>query len=701
MQWMRTQRYSCSGATIEVANNNWSAVEGAPYPLGVSYLPDEQAYNFALYSKHATQVVLHLYAADDPVNPLQSVALDYPPHKSGRVWHYRLSAIAVEQARYYAYTVDGPFDLQQGHRFDREKILLDPYARAVHFPSSFSRAAAARPGSNVGQAPLGVIRPDANPFDWTGDRRPVHTHDTVIYEMHVRGFTRRDNSGVALERRGTFAGVIDKIPYLQELGVTAVELLPVFQFDPDENNYWGYMTLNFFSLHHLFGMDQTPAGLLDEFRAMIKALHQADIEVILDVVYNHTTESDEFGPNYSFRGIDNTTYYLLETDRRYYRNDAGTGNVLHSANRYVRAMILDSLRYWVNEMHVDGFRFDLASIFTRNSDGTINLDDPPIISAIRADPRLAHVRLIAEAWDATAYQLGRSYPGITWLQWNGKFRDDLRTFVKSDPGLVSALATRLYGSDDLFPDTVADAYHPYQSVNFITAHDGFCLYDLVSYNRKHNEANGRNNTDGTDDNRSWNSGWEGDNNVPPEVMALRRRQIKNFCCLLLLANGTPMFYAGDEFMNTQEGNNNPYNQDNETTWLDWERLEQNRDIFRFFKLMIAFRKAHPTLGRSRFWRQEVKWYGVGSQPDWAYQSRSLALYLQGASQGDRDIYLLINAYWEPLTFTLQEGSFGEWQRVVDTSLSTPRDIAEVGQEESLQSLDYTVDPRSVVVLLRS
>jgi glycogen operon protein len=674
----------------------WTVTEGSPYPLGVTAVPGEAAYNFALYSKHATGVTLELYRQGDPGTPIHTTALDPLRNKSARVWHCRVAASVVEQAHYYAYRVAGPFDPSQGHRFDRDKVLLDPYARAVVFPPGHSREAASQPGDNAGRAPLGVLRPEPLPFDWGDDRPPRHGHDTVIYELHVRGFTRRENSGVAPERRGTFAGVVDKIPYLQELGVTVVELMPVFQFDPAEGNYWGYMTLNFFAPHHLYAVSPEPGAAISEFKAMVRALHQAGIEVVLDVVYNHTTENNANGPNYGFRGIDNTTYYLLEDDRSRYRNDAGTGNVLHTANRYVRAFVLDSLRYWVQEMHVDGFRFDLASIFTRGSDGSINLEDPPIVSAIRSDPVLADVRLIAEAWDISAYQLGRSFPGITWLQWNGKFRDEVRSIVKSDPGQVGALATRLYGSADLFPDDLENAYHAFQSVNFITAHDGFTLYDLVSYNEKHNAGS----DGGTDDNRSWNCGWEGDAGVPGAVVDLRRRQIKNFCCLVMLANGTPMVVAGDELAHTQGGNNNPYNLDNETTWLDWSRRQPYGDVFRFFQRMIAFRTAHPTLGRSRFWRAAVRWAGVDGDPDWSYLSRSLACYLDGSELGDVDLYVMINAYWEPLEFTVQEGAAGEWRRVVDTARVSPQDIAEPGDEVLLLDLRYTVAPRAVVVLMR-
>lgn len=680
--------------------DGWTKVEGSPFPMGATWIEDEQAYNFVLYSKHATGVTLLLYSEDDVVHPKYQYRMDYLKNKTGRIWHCRVPVTVMGDSKYYGYIVEGPFEPATGYRFDPQKILLDPYARAVFFPDGFGREAARRPGSNAGRALLGFVHCDRVAFDWRGDRSPTHTHDTVIYELHIKGFTMRPNAGVSTGNRGTYAGLIDKIPYLKELGVTAVELLPVHQYDPQEGNYWGYMPLNFFSPHHDYASSREAYGQINEFREMVRALHAAGIEVILDVAYNHTTELDENGPNYCFRGIDNTTYYLLDENMQRYRNDTGTGNVLHCANRYVRRMILDSMRYWVSEMHVDGFRFDLASIFTRNIDGSINLQDPPIVSEMTADPTFSNIRLIAEVWDVSAYQLGRSFPGITWLQWNGKFRDDVRSFIRGDNGKVNALMARLYGSDDLFPDQLMDAYHPYQSVNYMTCHDGFCLYDLVSYNTKHNEANGHHNMDGTNYNLSWNGGWEGDADLPKEILALRKRQIKNCCCLLFLANGTPMFCAGDEFMNTQRGNNNPYNQDNETTWLDWDLLQKNQDIFRFFKHMIAFRKAHPSLGRSRFWREDVRWYGVGSEVDRSDVSHSLAFCLLGASQQDNDLYVMINASTDDLEFTLQEGRSQEWRLVVDTSLPAPEDFSEPGQEAKLQTATYTVQARSIVILIR-
>jgi isoamylase len=511
----------------------------------------------------------------------------------------------------------------------------------------------------------------------------------------------RGNSGVTPDKRGTFAGLIEKLPYLRELGVTAVELMPIFQYDPNEGNYWGYMPLSFFAPHQDYATIPSAAAAASEFKTMVKALHQAGIEVILDVVYNHTTEAGFDGPTYSYRGICNSSYYLLDECMAHYRDDTGTGNVLRSAHPIVRRMIIDSLHFWVREMHVDGFRFDLASIFSRNYDGSINLEDPPIISEITSYEEFASVRHIAEAWDPVSYELGRSFPGRSWSQWNGKFRDDIRAFVKGDPGKVGDLMSLIYGSSELFPDDLDNACHPFQTINYVTSHDGFCLYDLVAYNAKHNLANGQNNNDGTDNNLSWNCGWEGDLGVPPNVMQLRKQQIKNFATILMLSNGTPMLRAGDEFMNTQGGNNNPWNQDNETTWLDWHRFEKHGDIFRFFKGIIAFRKVHPSLARSRFWRDDVRWYGVDRQVDLSYFSHSLAFSLHGGSQQDRDIYAMINAYWENLNFRIQEGEAKDWVRVVHTSKPGRLDLLESGEEETLASLDYEVAARSVVVLLRS
>ncbi len=679
---------------------NWNATEGSPAPLGVTWIESENAVNFAVYSARAERVTLLLFADTDYSKPSFTFEFDYLRNKSGPVWHCRISVVQVGDAQYYGYSVGGP-NIDGQLPFDPQKLLLDPYARCVFFPPSFDRNLAIREGTNMGKAAVGVlVKPGSGP-GWKGHTPLGHQSDAIIYELHVKGFTRNPNSGVDPRRAGTYAGLIEKIPYLKDLGVTVVELMPVFQHDPQENDYWGYMPLNFFAPHHEYASDPKMYCHHGEFGAMVDALHEADIEVVMDVVYNHTAEGDARGPRYSFKGFDSKAYYMTSSDpSNPFLDFSGTGNTLNFGSPHVRQMVLDSLRYWRLRMGIDGFRFDLASIFSRNRDGSLNWSDPPIFSEIASDPALRNLRLIAEPWDAAgAYQLGRVFPGITWLQWNGRFRDDVRRFVRGDSGMVENFLQRMYGSADFFPDDRENAYHAYQSVNFIDSHDGFTLYDLVSYNQKHNLANGHNNTDGMDENYSWNCGYEGDEGAPPAVLALRRRQLKNYCALLMLANGTPMFRAGDEFLHTQRGNNNPYNQDNEISWLDWDRLQSNQDIFRFFKEMIAFRKAHPSLSRSRFWREDVRWYGVGSVADLSYNSHTLAYCLLGKSQSDDDLYVIINAYWEPLTFTIQEGAAREWRRVVDTGFESPDDITPAGVP--IRRLQYKVGPRSVVVLVRS
>jgi isoamylase len=669
---------------------------GSPWPFGVRWVEADDAFNFSLYSRHARGVTLLCYTEEDPARPVFEFHFRHPAHKTGNVWHARIPAGELHGATLYAYRVDGPHEPEHGYRFDPQKVLLDPYAPSVFFPPDFSRDACARAGPTDGRAPLGRL-PDKATVVLPTEPAPRYTcRDTIVYELHVKGFTARASSGVACAKRGTFAGLTEKIPYLKDLGVTVVELLPVHQFDPQEGNYWGYMTLHFFSPHHSYAHGEA----FDEFRTMVRAFHTAGIEVWLDVVYNHTAEADETGPTYSYRGVDNRSYYLLAPDRRHYINDTGCGNTMRTGHPGTRVLVLESLRFWARTMGVDGFRFDLASVFSRAADGTMHVQEASLVSELSLLARLFNVRLVAEAWDLGSYQLGRGFPGIGWLQWNGKFRDDVRSFVRGEAGKVGPLMQRLYGSDDLFPDHLEETCRPHQSVNFVTAHDGFCLYDLVAYDRKHNEANGHGNTDGTNDNASWNCGIEGDADAPEAVLALRRQQAKNFCALLMLANGVPMIVAGDEFLNTQRGNNNPYNQDNEITWLDWARLEDNREVFRFFKLMIAFRKSHPCIGRPTFWREDVSWYGADGPVDFGPDSRSLAYLLRGASVGDGDLYVMINGHWEDHRFTVFEGRAPEWRRAVDTARPSPEDIVEPGTEPRLETASYTVRARSVVVLRR-
>jgi isoamylase len=687
-------RGQSDGKRTKVAS--WERTEGSPLPLGVTWIEEQQAFNFAIYSEHAESVTLLLYAPASLATPAFVYSFDFLQNKSGRIWHCRVPNSDIGECRYYAFSVTGE-DLPGVQSFDPQKVLLDPYAKAVFFPPEFDRTLAMRKGSNAGRAPLGVLTGRTADFDWGKSQPPNHEADAIIYELHVRGFTQNPNSGVDPSRAGTYAGLVDKIPYLKDLGVTLVELMPIFQRDPQEGDYWGYMPLNFFSPHVQYASDHDAQHL--EFKNMVKAFHEAGIGIVLDVVYNHTCEGGHLGPIYSYKGLGSTSYYMMTDDpEEPYANYSGTGNTLNFGRAHVRKIVMDSLRYWKKEMHIDGFRFDLASVFSRNADGSLNSGHAPIFAEIAGDPELSPLRLIAEPWDTRAYQLGRSFPGVTWLQWNGRFRDDLRRFVKGDPGMVPDLMRRIYGSDDFFPDDRDDAYHAYQSVNYVTSHDGFTLYDLVSYNEKHNWANGNNNQDGMNENYSWNCGHEGDEGATAEVLALRRKQVKNFFCLLMLSNGTPMFRAGDEFLNTQFGNNNPYNQDNVTGWLDWSQLQSNQDIFRFFKSMIAFRKSHPTLSRSRFWREDVAWYGTGASADFSPNSHSVAFCVHGASQHDRDIYVMINAYWDDLEFQIQEGTASQWTRIVDTGLPTPSDFSDSG--EPLQTLTYRMAPRSVVVLMR-
>ena len=671
--------------------------------MGVSWIPSLSAWNFALYSRRATGVTLLLYSADDPVKPLLECHLDPRANKSGRIWHCWIPASQAGHAAYYAWRVEGRDDHTGGYRFDAQKILLDPFAPAVFFPPDYDRQSACDPGPNDGRAPLGVLPTSAPPTPAREEpSRPRASHDLIVYELHVKGFTARANSGVTPDRRGTFAGLTEKIPYLKTLGITAVELMPIHQCDPQEGSYWGYMTLNFFSPHKGYAANKAEGGAIEEFRAMVDAFHSNGIDVWLDVVYNHTSEAGPDGPTYCYRGVDNQSYYLMTADRTHYRNETGCGNTLRCDHPVVQTLIISSLLFWIREMNVNGFRFDLASVFTIREDGARDLDHPALISEIGFLAARHGVRMIAEAWDIESYLLGQSFPGINWRQWNGRYRDDLRDFVRGVPGRVGALMQRLYGSDDLFPDDLQNSYRPFQSVNFVTAHDGFCLYDLVSYNFKHNDANGHGNNDGADDNRSWNSGWEGDDGVPAEVLALRRRQVRNFFCLLMLSNGTPMFCAGDEFLATHKGNNNPYNQDNEINYLDWDLLRSNHDIFRFFRLIIAFRKAHPSIARSQFWRDDIRWFGrMSPDVDLSAESQTLAWRLDGARLDDDDIYVMVNSAAGEMWFRVQEGDASKWNLIVDTGLPSPLDIAEPGEHRFLESSGYPVKGRSVVVLCRT
>jgi len=612
----------------------------------------------------------------------------------------------VEPGQIYGYRVEGPFDPARGMRFDRTKVLLDPYGRGVVVPKNYSRRAAEGEGDNAATAMKSVVV-DPHRYDWEGDvplSLPVSR--TIIYEMHVRGFTRNPNSGVAEKTRGTYAGLIEKIPYLQQLGITAVELLPVFQFDPQDCppgrlNYWGYAPVSFFAPHPMYSSRKDPLGPVDEFRDMVKALHRAGIEVILDVVFNHTAEGSHEGPTLSLRGLENSAYYILEPDRSRYANYSGCGNTLNANHPIVRRMIIDSLRYWVEEMHVDGFRFDLASILARDASGHV-MPHPPVLWDIESDPVLASTKLIAEAWDAAGlYQVG-SFIGDSWKEWNGRFRDDVRSFFRGEDGTVSRLADRLAGSPEMYGHEEREAE---QSVNFVTCHDGFTLNDLVSYDQKHNEANGEDNRDGMDDNRSWNCGVEGPTD-DPAVEKLRNRQVKNFLTTTMLSLGVPMILMGDEVRHTQRGNNNAYCQDNEISWFDWTLVTKHADLHRFVTLLIARRlQRNVAHERQRSSLNQLiqgaskTWHGARlNQPDWTPWSHSLALTAEIRKEKWR-FHLILNAYWEPLDFELPVDDEGKpWCRWIDTALDSPQDIVPWQEAIPVSGPTYRAETRSVVIL---
>ena len=528
------------------------STQGKSFPLGATV--EHGGVNFSIYSRNADAVELLFFDHADDAVPSRTIRLD--PRRNRTYYYWHVFVPDVKPGQVYGYRVHGPCEPERGMCFDPGKVLIDPYGKAVVVPESYSRERASEPGDNCSTAMKSVVA-DPSAYDWEGDVSPRHPFArTIIYELHVKGFTRHHSSGVSEERRGTYAGLIEKIPYLQDLGITAVELLPVYQFDdqdapPGFRNYWGYAPVSFFAPHAAYSSRKDALGPLDEFRDMVKSLHRAGIEVILDVVYNHTAEGDQRGPTLSLRGLANDTYYILEKEKAGYANYTGCGNTLNGSNPIVRRMIIDSLHYWVREMHVDGFRFDLASILTRDEEGN-PLADPPVLWDIETDPALAGVKLIAEAWDAAGlYQVG-SFIGDRWQEWNGRFRDDIRSFIKGDRSSVSGFASRLLGSPDIYGH---EEREPEQSINFITCHDGFTLNDLVSYNRKHNEENGEENRDGANDNRSWNCSIEGPT-TDTAIEEIRNRQVKNFFAITLLASGAPMLLMGDEVRRTQQGNNN-------------------------------------------------------------------------------------------------------------------------------------------------
>ncbi len=664
------------------------AVEpGSSLPTGIAV--DEVGVNFSVYAEHATRVELLLFDRHDDLEPVQIVEMTPEVNRTFHFWHVYVRGL--RPGTFYAYRVDGPWDPARGLRYDKDKVLIDPYGRG-HTHTLWSRAAACMPGSNLATSMRSVVI-DTATYDWAGDRpinRPLN--ETIIYEMHVGGFTKSPSSNV--RRPGTFAGVIEKIPYLKSLGVTAVELLPVFDFDYSDvlraspidgaplHNYWGYDPHAWFAPVGKYCCDESEGSHVREFRDMVKALHRAGIEVILDVVFNHTAEGNHLGPSISFKGFDNPTYYLLSPqDSTYYMDFSGCGNTVYANHPIVERMISDCLHYWVEEMHVDGFRFDEGSVLCRGADGA-PLQYPPVVWRIELSGRLANTKVIAEAWDAGGlYQVG-SFPGARWAQWNGRFRDDVRDFIRGTPGRVGAVASRMCGSADIYQPS---AELPTTSINFITAHDGFTMNDLVSYNWKHNEANGEGNRDGVDDNRSWNCGVEGPTD-DAAVEELRERQVRNLVTLLMVSQGVPMFVMGDEVRRGQRGNNNAYCQDNELTWFDWGAVDKHSGTFRYFSRIIDFRKAHATLRRRQFLSgavshhglPEVSWHGcrVGA-PGWNDPNcRVLAVTLAGLNPEDHDLHVIFNMDSQALDFELPVIEGQVWRRSIDTSLPSPDDITD-------------------------
>ncbi len=662
--------------------------------------------NFSLFSRNAASVELLLFDAIDDSHPNQVFTLDPKINHTFYYWHILIPGI--HHGQMYGFRVHGPYEPASGLRYDGEKMLIDPYARAVAYGKNYSRAAARQPGSTVASAMKSVVV-DPRTYDWDGDRplnRPFA--GSVIYEMHVGGFTAHPSSGLAPEIRGLYSGVIAKIPYLQSLGITTVELLPVLQYDEQDapnglTNYWGYSPIVFFAPHRGYCSCIHPTSPVEEFKDMVKALHRAGIEVILDVVLNHTAEAGADGPTLSLRGLENRAYYILDSkDRAHYKDFSGCGNTLKTNHSVVRRMIIDALHYWVQNMHVDGFRFDLASIFSRDETGAV-LNSPPIIWEIESDPVLAGTKIIAEAWDAGGlYQVG-SFIGHRWAEWNGRYRDDVRRFVIGERNAAAALAARIAGSRDLYPQPDRE---PHRSINFITCHDGFTLNDLVTYSKKHNEANLNKNTDGSDANYSSNYGIEGPS-MNTAIETIRARQIRNYFSLLFHSQGTPMILMGDEVRRTQLGNNNSYCQNNALSWFDWSLVDKEASLLRFVQKVIEFYKQHSLFLDEKFWTEahggRITWHGVKQgQPDWRDISHTLAYELRSQADGQNHsehLFVIVNAFWEGLNFELPRLPAEQtWRRVIDTAVPPPNDFCDPPADLAGRQVNYAAKSRSVVVL---
>ncbi len=688
---------------------------GSPLPLGTQERGG--GVNFTILSRHASRVRLELFDHPEDAAPARAIDLDSARNRTGDVWHVWVEGIGPGQL--YAYRVDGPYKPSEGHRFNFNRLLLDPFATAISRlpPWDFASARGYDPSAPEQDLALSKLDNSSSmpkcvfvnePFEWDGDQPPRHPWSkTIIYETHVRGFTIHPRSGV--DHPGTYRGLMEKIPYLKTLGVTAVELMPVQEFNETSvtrrnprthqplRNYWGYDPAAFCAPKASYSSSGGLGQQKLEFKEMVRAFHDAGIEVILDVVFNHTAEGNELGPTLCFRGMDNAIFYTLAGDKRYYLDYTGTGNTINANHPVVRDHILTALRYWMVEMHVDGFRFDLASVLGRDGAGKL-LANAPLLERIAEDPILRDVKIIAEAWDAAgAYQVG-SFSERRWAEWNGRYRDDVRRFWRGDDGMLGLFASRTCGSSDIYTKS---GKGPEGSINFLTCHDGFTLNDLVSYRSKHNEANGEDNHDGTDANFSQNCGSEGET-TDAGIETLRRRQIKNFLLTLLISRGVPMLLGGDEFRRTQGGNNNAYCQDNETSWVDWSQLEQHQEIYRFAHGMIAFRCAHPVLSKEQFYTDaEIQWRNpAGGLPDWFDpKGKALACLIQESAQGA--LLLMFNAGTNGADFGLPPLPRGfHWHQAIDTSRSAPQDLFAEGEEPLMvNSETYRLEARSSAILL--
>lgn len=706
-----------------------NSLPGTPLPLGASVA--EGGVNFSVFSRNATKVFLEFYSASEDSEPYAQVEFSPSENRTGDIWHAFVPGI--KPGSLYLFRVDGPFEPSKGHRFNVHQRLFDPYAKTItpvsvfyNLPPDYS-APLDKNDIEHGKNQCAKVFPkcvviDNENFDWQGDRpinRPLS--ESVIYEVHLKGFTAGKNAGVSCP--GTYAGFIEKIPYLKDLGITAVELLPIFEFDEFENsnvnprtgermkNYWGYSTINFFSPKASFAADKTPGGCVNEFKTLVRELHKAGIEVILDVVFNHTAEGNEHGVALNFRGFENSVYYtLVGSHKEYYMNFSGCGNTMNCNHPIVRNFIIDSLRYWVLNYHVDGFRFDLASILCRGQEGDL-LKFPPLTNAIAEDPVLGKTKIIAEPWDAGgAYQLGGFPGGRRWAEWNDRFRDDIRRFWRGDEYVSTNAATRISGSSDLF---TISGRAPYHSINYVCCHDGFTMNDLVSYNGKHNDENGEGNRDGSDSNWSYNHGYEGPT-LNPVIEKMRNRQMRNYMLTLLISQGTPMLLGGDEFRRGQQGNNNAYCQDNDISWFDWGNCSLNSALVSFTRKAIRLRKDHPVFRRTEFFKgsmagkkPDIQWYAAdGSNPDWSKISRFLAFRLLGTFDSrakkisDNDFFIAANTDRQDIMLRIPAITDSrKWYRIADTSIEDETSLLSVENAETLISQDRYVLPASSMLIL--